>query len=60
MIHPQAIYRFTDGDFVGRDAIQTAFEKTWAYDVVDERVVAQFDVDGSPRQMRSCTRTGTP
>ncbi len=28
-IHPEAIYRFTDGDFIGIDAIQTAFESTW-------------------------------
>jgi Tfp pilus assembly protein PilW len=28
-IHPEAIYRFTDGDFVGIQAIQNAFEKNW-------------------------------
>ncbi len=36
-IHPDAIFRFTDGDFRGRDAIRLAFEKTWAWDVADER-----------------------
>lgn len=29
LIHPDAIYRFTDGDFVGIDAIGKAFESTW-------------------------------
>lgn len=28
-IHPDAIFRFTDGDFIGLDNIQTAFEWTW-------------------------------
>lgn len=37
LIHPDATYRFTDGDFVGRTAIRAAFEKTWAYVVEDER-----------------------
>jgi ketosteroid isomerase-like protein len=39
MIHPDATYRFTDGDFVGRDAIRGAFEKTWSNsaNVRDER-----------------------
>jgi ketosteroid isomerase-like protein len=35
MIHPDAIFRFTDGDFVGRTAIQDAFEKTWGLDIQD-------------------------
>lgn len=29
MIHEHAFFRFNDGDFVGRDAVQGAFEKTW-------------------------------
>ncbi len=29
MIHEQAVFRFNDGDFVGRGAIRAAFEKTW-------------------------------
>jgi ketosteroid isomerase-like protein len=37
MIHPDATYRFTDGDFVGREAIRGAFEKTWAYNAINER-----------------------
>jgi ketosteroid isomerase-like protein len=39
MIHPDATYRFTDGDFIGIEAIRGAFEQTWANsaNVVDER-----------------------
>lgn len=37
MIHPDAIFRFTDGDFIGREAVQAAFEKTWGLDIQDER-----------------------
>lgn len=29
MIHERAFFRFNDGDFVGRDAVRAAFEKTW-------------------------------
>jgi ketosteroid isomerase-like protein len=36
LIHPQAVFRFTSGDNVGIEAIQAAFERTWAYDVEDE------------------------
>ncbi|TAG74456.1 MAG: nuclear transport factor 2 family protein [Burkholderiales bacterium] len=32
MIHEHAYFRFNDGDFRGRDAIQAAFEKTWRGD----------------------------
>ena len=32
MIDEQAYFRFNDGDFVGRKAIQAAFEKTWKGD----------------------------
>src|SRR5258708_3853603 len=39
MIHPEALYRFTDGDFVGLEAIRGAFEQTWALsaNVVDDK-----------------------
>jgi hypothetical protein len=30
MVHERAVFRFNDGDFVGRAAVRTAFEKTWA------------------------------
>ena len=29
MIHDNAVFRFNDGDFVGKQAIRGAFEKTW-------------------------------
>jgi ketosteroid isomerase-like protein len=32
MIHERAYFRFNDGDFVGRQAIEAAFEKTWRGD----------------------------
>ena len=30
MVHERAFFRFNDGDFVGREAVRAAFEKTWA------------------------------
>lgn len=32
MIDEQAFFRFNDGDYLGREAIQAAFEKTWRGD----------------------------
>ncbi|MBC7838675.1 MAG: nuclear transport factor 2 family protein [Nitrospiraceae bacterium] len=32
MIHERAYFRFNDGDFRGREAIQAIFEKTWRGD----------------------------
>jgi ketosteroid isomerase-like protein len=32
MIDERAYFRFNDGDFVGREAIRAAFEKTWRGD----------------------------
>lgn len=29
MVHEDAFFRFNDGDFVGRQAVRGAFEKTW-------------------------------
>ena len=29
MIHERAFFRFNDGDFVGRQAVKGAFERTW-------------------------------
>jgi ketosteroid isomerase-like protein len=37
MIHPNALFRFNDGDYRGLEAIQRAFESTWTQDVKDER-----------------------
>jgi ketosteroid isomerase-like protein len=36
LIHPEAAYRFTDGDFLGIKAIQKAFEDTWDH-IRDEK-----------------------
>jgi hypothetical protein len=30
MIHDDGVFRFNDGDFVGKQAVRAAFEKTWA------------------------------
>jgi hypothetical protein len=35
MIHPNALFRFNDGDYCGLEAIQRAFESTWTHDVMD-------------------------
>jgi ketosteroid isomerase-like protein len=37
LIHPDALFRFNDGDFRGLEAIQRAFERTWSQDIKDER-----------------------
>ena len=29
LVHEKAFFRFNDGDFVGRQAVQAAFKKTW-------------------------------
>lgn len=29
LIHEQAVFRFSDGDFIGRPAIRAVFERTW-------------------------------
>lgn len=29
MVHDRAVFRFNDGDFVGKQAVRGAFEKTW-------------------------------
>ena len=37
LIHPQAVFRFSEGDHSGMADIQAAMERTWAYEVDDER-----------------------
>jgi ketosteroid isomerase-like protein len=37
LIHPNALFRFNDGDFRGLEAIQRAFERTWTQGIKDER-----------------------
>lgn len=36
LLHPDAMFRFTEGDFRGIDEIRNAFEATWAPEVADE------------------------
>ncbi len=42
LIHREATYRFTDGDFVGVEAIQKAFENTW--DSIKEETYSLSDL----------------
>ena len=37
LIHPQAVFRFSEGDHSGMAEIRTAMERTWAHEVNDER-----------------------
>ena len=58
LIHPDALFRFSDGDFRGREAIQAAFERTWAYDLEDERYYLT-DVEVMNTDANSATATFT-
>lgn len=35
LVHPDAVFRFNDGDFEGLDAVRGSFENTWSHDVAD-------------------------
>jgi ketosteroid isomerase-like protein len=37
LISEDAIFWFNDGSFRGMEAIRQAFEKTWSYDIQDEK-----------------------
>lgn len=37
LIHPQAVFRFSEGDHSGMADIQAAMERTWAHEVDGER-----------------------
>jgi ketosteroid isomerase-like protein len=59
-IDERAVFRFNDGDFVGRDAIQAAFEKTWRGDPSVKK--ARFylsDIDVLTIDQRSASATYT-
>ena len=58
MIHPDAIFRVTDGDFIGREAIQGAFEKTWGLDIQDERYYLT-NINVVSKDVKSATVTFT-
>lgn len=53
LIHPEAVYRFTEGDFMGIEAIQKAFESTWnsikneIYSLYDLKVVTTDSMSAS-------------
>lgn len=58
MIHPDALFRFTEGDFVGLDPIQAAFEKTWGHNIRDDRYYLT-NVHIVSKDMKSATITFT-
>ncbi|MCY3640900.1 MAG: hypothetical protein OXH37_07795, partial [Gammaproteobacteria bacterium] len=37
LIHPRAVFRFSEGDHSGMADIRAAMERTWAFEVDDER-----------------------
>ena len=37
LIHPQAVFRFSEGDHSGMADVRAAMERTWAFEVDDER-----------------------
>ena len=37
MIHPDALFRFNNGDFRGITDIQAAFESTWSHDIQNDQ-----------------------
>lgn len=58
LIHPNAIFRFNDGDFIGHEAIRSAFENTWGQDIQDERYYLT-NVRVISKDMKSATVTFT-
>lgn len=44
LIHPDAVFRFNDGDYRGTDQIRAAFESTWALQVENE-IYSMSDVE---------------
>lgn len=46
LIHPDALFRFNDGDYRGTDQIRAALESTWAFDVENEIYsMSDFEVE---------------
>ncbi|MYE83258.1 MAG: nuclear transport factor 2 family protein [Gammaproteobacteria bacterium] len=56
MLHPDALFRFNDGDYRGLEAARGAFESTWALDVEDERYYLD-DIDVLHTDEHSATAT---
>lgn len=44
MIHPNALFRFNDGDYHGISNTKRAFENTWSHDIKNEKYTMS-DVD---------------
>ena len=58
LVHPDALFRFNDGDYRGMDQIRGAFEATWAHDVKDERYYLT-DIQVESTEANSATATFT-
>lgn len=56
LLHPDALFRFNDGDYRGLEAARGAFESTWALDVEDERYYLS-DIEVLYRDEHSATAT---
>lgn len=56
MLHPDALFRFNDGDYRGLEAARGAFENTWAHEVDDERYYLS-DIEVLHVDHRSATAT---
>ena len=57
LIDERAVFRFNDGDFVGRDAIQAVFETTWRGDPSVKRArlpSCSADRSWSPSMTKAC------
>ena len=59
LIDERAFFRFNDGDFVGRDAIQAAFEKTWRGDPSRKARFYLSDIAVLTTDQRTATATYT-
>ena len=58
MIHQHAVFRFTDGDFIGLEAVRGAFEKTWGYNT-DEETYYLTDIKVLSTDSKSASATYT-
>lgn len=59
MIHPEAIFRFTEGDFIGRDPIESAFEKTWGHNNTQDERYYLTNINVVSKDVKSATITFT-
>ena len=54
-IHPEAVFRFSDGDFIGLESIQAAFEWTWNSAEDDRYALSDVRVTHLDTQSASAT-----